>query len=338
MNYQNVELHNVCDIFPLRKGKEFGISRLPLDILEDINPGARGMCKMGSSCEIRGRLKKNGSARIVLRALDDNVVPPTVLVFRGEFLDKAVVLRIGKKTEILLDEHPSQVDLDEISKSEEHVFDSRLIRVVFPPIHHVNIVSIEGDWSMPKRKSKPSKMLLSYGSSITHGASAVFPMGTYTAQCARRLGMDMLDLGLGGAAQMDLAIAKHIASRKDWDVATLEMGINVRGWSKIKFEKAVLEFVGTIAKACPRKEIFCIDLFTNDGDYTIRHSEKVSSFRKIVKKIVKKIGSDRVHYVNGKKLLTDSRGLWTDLVHPNDFGMEEIGRKLSKYISEKISK
>jgi hypothetical protein len=336
MKFKKVELHNVWDVIEHGKRKELGISRLPLALHDEINRGARNMSQLGSACEIRGVLKRGGQARITLKAVDDNVVPATALVYRGEFLDRAVALDIGKDVEIVIEDGKHQKTMEKVSESEDHAFHARLIRVLFPPIHPVRIISIEGDLMHPTKKFLPEKRLLCYGSSITHGASAVFPSGTYSAQCARQLGMDLIDLGFGGAAQMDPPIAQHIADRKDWDVATLEMGINVRDWPPEKFQQVVRNFVGSIANAHPDKYIFCIDPFTNDRDLTGEKLEAMTTFRKIIAKVVRSQKSKKVIHVDGAKLLTDPRGLWTDLVHPNDHGMQEMGSKLANLIRKKV--
>lgn len=338
MKYQNVHLHNVWDLIPQEDGKEFSITRLPLEIHDKINQGAKNMSFLGSACEIRGVLKHGGEARFILKAMDDNVVPPTALVYRGEFLERAIALAIGENTEIVVKDTINQKTMENLATKNQHAFHPKMIRVLLPPIHPVRVVRIEGDLSLPKAKHLPEKTLLCYGSSITHGASAVSPSGTYAAQCARLMGMDLIDLGLGGAAQMDMPIAKHIAKRKDWNMATLEMGINVRNWPVDQFQTAVEAFVETIVASHPKKYVFCIDQFTNNWDLSKENLAKAKAFRKVVRKLVEKINSKYVFHIDGRKLLRDPRGLWTDLVHPHDHGMHEMGSRLASHIKKKALK
>lgn len=132
---------------------------------------------------------------------------------------------------------------------------------------------------------------------------------------------------------MDLAIAEHIAARTDWHFATFEMGINVRDWPRERFHEAAERFVRTVATAHPEKRIFCIDLFTNDADFMERPTRGVG-FREVVADIVRQLGSDRVVHVDGRSILRDPTGLRTDLVHPSDLGMQEMGARLAEIISE----
>lgn len=334
MRYKNVDLHNVCDLIEDDGGPGIGMLRLPRVILGEINQGARNMARMGASCEIRGMLPDGGQARVVLQAIDDNVTPPVVTVFHGCFCSQSVLL--GKEpTEIIIRTPPTIALMEKISRADKHPFDPRLVRVRLSAIHTSRIISIEGDLNYPPLEAKPKKTLLCYGSSITHGASAIPPEGIYAAQCARRLGCDLINLGFGGSAHMDPAIAAHIASRHDWDIASLEMGINVRSWPRDKFKQAVDTFVRTIATAHPEKFIFCIDLFTNDADFEV-NSTKAVGFREAVKEVAGQYNSNKVIHVDGRTILTDPTGLRTDLVHPADEGMQEMGANLAATISRHV--
>lgn len=334
MRYGNVELHNVADIIedPGRAG--FGISRLPLKILPGINKGAGNMAKMGTGCEIRGMLPEGGAAKVVLEVVDSNTTPPVVTVYHGCFCAQSIA--VGKAPlELVIKEPAAMAAMLRISSERKLPFDPRLVRVRLPSIHTARIISVEGDLSYPGPEAVPEKKILFYGSSITHGACAIAPEGTYAAQCARRLGCDFINLGFGGSAQMDAPIADHIAGRNDWDMAVFEMGINVRTWPLDKFYGAAENFLKTVAAAHPDKYIFCIDMFTNDADFEA-NSQKGVGFREAMKEIVGKYRSGKIVHVDGRGILTDPTGLRTDLVHPNDEGMQEMGRNLADAIARKL--
>lgn len=335
MRYENIELHNVCDITEKDGEAGFGILRLPQSIQGDINPGARGMSAMGTGCEIRGMLADGGQAKVVLQVVDSNAVPPVATVYHGCFRGQSVL--VGKEpTTITISEPPKLAQLAQISAERGLPFDPRLVRVRLPPIHTARILSIEGDLSYPAPGSTPSRTLLCYGSSITHGAHAIPPEGPYASQCARLLGYDLVNIGVGGSAQMDRPIADHIAARGDWDIATLEMGINVRSWPREQFYKAVETFVGTIASARPDTYIFCIDLFTNDADFP-GGPELAVGFRDDVEAITAQVGADRAIHVDGRDILTDPTGLRIDLVHPSDNGMHAMGRNLASVLQSHLA-
>lgn len=331
MRYGNIDLHNVSDIIEELGRPGFGLSRLPVKILPDINENARRMAKMSTGCEIRGMLSEGGDAKVVLEVIDDNTAPPVVTVYHGCFCAQSVAVGKGP-LELVIKEPAAMAAVTRISAERKLPFDPRLVRVRLPPIHTTRIISVEGDLSYPAPDAVPGNTILFYGSSITHGACAIAPEGTYAAQCARRLGCDIINLGFGGSAQMDAPIADHIAGRNDWDLAVFEMGINVRTWPLEKFYSVMEHFVKTIVAAHPGKYIFCIDMFTNDCDFE-ENPQKGVGFRDAVKELVGKYSSGKIKHVDGRRILTDPTGLRTDLVHPGDEGMQEMGRNLADVIT-----
>lgn len=335
MKYENVILHNVCDILPEDENPGLRISRLPAAILNDINPGAAERSSCGTGCEIRGIIPEGGEAKVTLQLMDKNTTPPVVTVYHGCFCRQAVALQ-NEPTELTVT-RPDRIQMmQQISREHQHAFDPDVIRVRLPSIHPVRVLSIEGDWELPRREQLPPQTLLCYGSSITHGACACAPEGTYAAHCARRLGADLINLGFGGSAHMDVAIAEHIASRTDWDIATFEMGINVRKWPLGEFHSAVERFVDIVATAQPEKHIFCIDLFTYFADFEV-DPEEGRGFRNAVQEIVSARNSRYIHHVDGRTILASPSGLRTDMVHPNDEGMQEMGQNLSQCILSTIA-
>ncbi len=65
-----------------------------------------------------------------------------------------------------------------------------------------------------------------HGSSISQGSNAVAPSATWPAVAARRLRLDLRNLGLGGSALVDQALARVIRDSPA-DVISLKLGINV---------------------------------------------------------------------------------------------------------------
>lgn len=63
------------------------------------------------------------------------------------------------------------------------------------------------------------------------------------------LSCDYINLGFAGSAHMERTMAEYIVSRKDWDFASIEMGVNMLGpeYSVELFEERVKEFVDIMA-------------------------------------------------------------------------------------------
>ena len=67
---------------------------------------------------------------------------------------------------------------------------------------------------------------LHHGSSISQGSNAASPTGTWPAVAARRAGVDLVSLGLGGSALLDPFVATTMRDTPA-DLVSLELGINL---------------------------------------------------------------------------------------------------------------
>ena len=336
MRYGNVELHNIVETPAAEDGRGVDLLRIPDAVRVGLNDGAKNNACLGAGAEIRFNLPKDATAKVVLETQDDNIFPPLAMVFQGEYRCQTVVVE-QRPTEIVVD--PAQIWswdlLGDLAEQRGQRFDGTLTRILLPHLHRVRLIEIDGPVSPPRDGQVPATRYLSYGSSITHGAHAVCPTGSYAMQTAKHLGADLVNLGFGGGAHMEETLARHIAERTDWDFATLEMGINVGGWPTEKFRAAVETFVGTIARANADKWIFCIDLFTYAGDL---NGQGDNGFRDAVAGVVGALNMPKVVHLDGRELLTDITGLRFELVHPSDDGMIEMGRNLAAAIRREMGR
>ena len=333
MIYKNSELYNVSEILESEKDEGKILTRIPNDLRISLNESAKLKALYPAGCEIRFNLE-DGYAEVILRIEEDT--PSIAEVFQGSFYISHHFI-YKKPTEITVSLPLNIRFLDKLSKEKNLPFDSYLTRIVLPYMPGVRIVDIRGNISPPKNFQTPEKKYLAYGSSITHGNSAIRPTGTYAMKVAQLLGVDLINLGFGGGAHCERQMADYIAEREDWDFATLELGINmVNGFEVGEFKERVEYFISRIAKAHPDKWIFCIDIFTYFDDF-ISSSKKQNKFREVVRSTVENLNMPKLMYIDGRKLLKSLSGLCGgDLVHPSPFGMEEIAENLSKIIKEKI--
>ena len=160
---------------------------------------------------------------------------------------------------------------------------------------------------MPPPRARPGagRRYLAYGSSITHGNNSLGATGTYAMRMARRLGVDLINLGFGGGAHCEPVLADYIAARDDWDFATLELGINMVTWlDTADFAERVRTFVRTIAEAHPDKWIFCIDMFPFHMDFD-PEAERNHAYRAVVRETVAELALPRLVHIDGRDLLRD---------------------------------
>lgn len=339
MLYQNAQLYNIRAMVPLPDGG-FRLSRIPEELRLKMNEGAQNTAFNTCGCEIRFNLR-SGSAKIILRRTGRNGVPVdpagVAEVRFGPFQgDWTICPRtIGPKPTTLTIQAPDNLEqLQCYAKETGQNYDPALVRVILPYEWPTELVDIVGDIEPPRPEQSPSRQLLAYGSSITHGGGAVRPTESYAMLTAAQLGLDLINMGFAGSAQMEPEMAHFIANQLVWDLAILEMGINVIGvWPVEKFRERVEEFVREIASTHSDRWVFCIDLFPCSYDLT--KTPLISQYRQVVRETVEALQLPKLVYLNGQSLLTIPNGLSCDLVHPSADGMQEIAARLVKIISSR---
>ncbi|MCD6220607.1 SGNH/GDSL hydrolase family protein [bacterium] len=334
MIFKDVELYNVYELIEV-DGEKNIISRIPDDLRIKLNEGAKLRAIMPAGCEIRFNLKSD-TVKLILQAKEEGAVG-VCEVYQGNFLkfhhfvsDKPTTIELKKE-----DLFVNSEKLKKLWKEKNLPFDPSLTRVILPHLLTLKIIDIEGEFTLPEKNQTPAVKYLSYGSSITHGSAALRSSGSYAMRTAQLLGVDLINLGFGGGAHLEKEIADYIAERNDWDFATFEMGINMIGSFGVpEFKKRVEYFIPKIAEKNPDKWIFCVDIFTFNGDFFETINGKEKSFREIVKSTVENLNMEKVVYVSGKEILKNVAGLAVDLVHPSPSGMEEMARNLSEIIKK----
>jgi hypothetical protein len=330
MIWKSAQLHNVYELFEAPDGDGFALTRIPNDLRLTLNDGAKRAALSGAGCELRFNLRGD-QAKLVLRSETRSAVP--LEVFQGNFHISSHIVD-ETPTEIPVGVPPNIDMLEKVTVEQGLPFDAHLTRMILPYRPPVRLIDFLGDTTPPLADQTPETTQLSYGSSITHGATAIRSTGTYASRTSQLLGFDLVNLGFGGGAHCESQLADYIAGRDDWDIATLEMGINmVRAdmFTVEVFEERVRYFVGKLAETHSDKRIFCMDLFTFAEDL-IGGTDKQEKFREVVKATVEDLDQPKLVYLNGRDMLQNVPGLTFDLVHPSPFGMEEIARNLSAEI------
>ncbi len=319
------ELHNVHELLDDPAGAGRICCRVPNDLRVTLNESAKNNALQASGCEIRFNLEGPGAA-ITLQSPEG---PTLAEVYQGDFFSALHIIDVTP-TRVVVARPEAETVMRQVAPANAR-FDTGLTRVVLPWRPSVRLISIEGETSLPRPDQTPDTRYLAYGSSITHGSTAVRPTGTYPARAAELLGTDLFNLGFGGGAHMEAGMADYIAGRTDWDFASLEMGINVvQSFEVDEFHRRVEYFVTTIADAHPDDWIFCIDIFPCLYDFM--GVEKCETFRSIVAERVQQLNRPKLVHVPGDAMLRSNNGLTVDLVHPAPAGFEEMARNLADIV------
>lgn len=92
-----------------------------------------------------------------------------------------------------------------------------------------------------------------HGSSISHGSNAASPTGIWPVIAARRAGLDLVNMGLGGSALLDPFMARAMRDAPA-DIVSVKLGINLVNADLMRlraFGPAVHGFLDTIREGHP---------------------------------------------------------------------------------------
>jgi lysophospholipase L1-like esterase len=178
---------------------------------------------------------------------------------------------------------------------------------------------------------------LAHGDSITHGAHALHPAFTYVNLVADGLGWDAINMGFGGSAWGDAAVAEYIAARDDWDILSIAIGTNTYGGQTepaVAFGQRYERFLEIIRQAHPAKPILCLTPFWRGQDAPAvanSHGNTPQDYRDAITQVVaRRMAADpRLALLDGLQALGDERGLTVDRLHPDAHGMARIAQHLA---------
>lgn len=319
MIFQNISFHNVEELKPCDGG--YLMYRIPDKIRSMLNEqaGTRVSC-FSTGVELRFRIKGD-SATLILRSEAEKEAQ-TVYIYYGTFQggwQNSSGAILTQDTPITI-EAPSNLDkMKKISQEQNLAFDPELVRVVLPYGTCI-FVGVEGDVEPPHPEDVPSNTYLAYGSSITHGSLALAAPYTYPFRIAQKMGCDYVNLGFAGTAHLEQEMATYIISRKDWNFASVEMGINMLGeaFSLELFEERVKLFLEILAT--DDRKIFVTSVFGFNGS----EQEKAKKYREVVCKYATRYSSKNLVFTDGLELLNNPAYISQDLTHPSLEGLEEI--------------
>jgi lysophospholipase L1-like esterase len=334
--YSSVSLHNVAEMVPADWADDGDrLCRVPATVGSGLNDSACERVRHPTGSEIRFvPSHEENTINVTLSAAERT----QVRIFWGSFQPWEPI-EIGPTPETLTFSVPAR--LRELTQTEgTGRFNPNICRILFERVPAVALHDVVGDCRPPAPDELPGQRYLAYGTSITEGAAASAPHLNYVTHLARNLGYDALNFGCSGSAYCESSMGDYIASREDWDIATLALSVNMAngGFSLAEFRERADTFVNTIADAHPRKPIMCVTMFPYFADVTEKgDAEHANDFRATLRSIVAESPHSNLSLVKGTDLLNIS-GLTADILHPGDAGMEAIGEGLARHIKKTVNR
>lgn len=338
MIYKNIEIHNIAELIYNDDGSVSWI-RVPTGVKKEMElPNADNVVYNSTGVELRFVIKGD-SATIRMSTHEDNPQPSAAFhIYRGGIQggwpDHSIHCHVtGEIQNFVIEKSPNMARLKEMADKIGCGWDSEVVRIIFDRGKY-KIHDIIGDVEPPLERQCPGKTLLSYGSSITHGSNAIDMSHSWVSLLAHNLNMDARNLGMAGSCAMEPAMAEYIASEGEkgkWDIATLELGINVLDWENEKIINRVENIIRQVAGRNDDKSIFVISPFYHCGD-DFDADDNAKKWRKMIEEIVNRLHYPNVTYINGIDCIGDMSYMSADEVHPNIYGVQRIADVLTERI------
>jgi hypothetical protein len=328
-----LEFHNVAEMHEVPGREGLRLQRVPEAVTRCLNETAQLKMLSPAAAEIRFR----SDAETVAITLSCPEGACNVIPFWGNFQGSGMT--IANETRTIVLRYPDRLLHLDPEQCKEMSFSPRVWRLLLrgAPVHYIG-VEAKG-LRPPEQGDVPAKRLLAYGTSITHGANATGIHLSYMSQTARRLGMDLINLGTGGSAFCEPELADYMGGRSDWDVAVLCLSVNMiaAGFPLEEFAFRTKYMIRTLACALPIRPVYCITLFPYYRDFSSafeddRFKASPEEYRETLRQVVRELSLPNVTLVEGSRLLQHIDGLSPDLLHPADNGMIQIAERLSRII------
>ena len=296
MIYKNIEIHNIGEIVDGEEKGSIKWLRVPQKVYESMETEqGKNMCVGATGVELRFVMESD-TVTLKMRTRGKNGI---FHVYRGSIqggwedheVDKIVTNEVA---DYVIKKSENLDILKQISEDFNQPFSPEVVRVVFDR-GGFEIVDIIGNVRPPKKEELPEKTLLTYGSSITHGSNSIDMSHSWASVLAYNLKMDCRNMGFAGSCFMEPEIIDYIASegkKGKWDVALLELGINVLNWDEEKIIQRLDNTLIQIAGRNPDKPIYVISPFYSFDDY--KKEGKAEKWRMLIEQGVKKLNYGKV--------------------------------------------
>lgn len=337
MIYKGLDLHGINDIVEIDSCDIF--SRYPQEINNKIG---HNIGYQFTSAEIR--FVPLGKVSITI-ASKFSFIQPKCMIYYGDFAspeefiihrERTFLIEPLKKFDIPVKEHTNRLD-------NESDFSLDVVRIV---LHGEGfyIKDISGEYRLPKPSEIPSKKILSYGTSITQGIGATSPDMSYPWILGRNLHMDSYNYALSGKCLCEDEVVTFIAQSNQYDIITIEASVNMisLGYHEDEYYKRLERMLQILRQYQKDSLIVCIDILPYWADYGFVNPQQESistsyKYKEKLRLIIEELKDSNIILIDAHNCIS-IRNLSSDLIHPTNHGMVELGYNISKEINKYYKK
>lgn len=320
------ELYNIDTLVHTDHGEQ--ISRFPEEVRQGMLPAGRDTAALSATgCEIRFvMLDGCDTVKLHVTCLEPFMVVQLCFgSFQGGWKYLYVRGLMTGENELTIERPQNIEELRKAAQERSHPFSPDVMRICFRSGAIANI-RLEGDIRPPLPEEVPSKRILFYGSSITHGSLSYLPCNDYASVICQRLGMDCINKGCAGSCRLEQSVASYIAERNDYEFCVFELGSNIPGEiSGDDFMHSVKNLLTGYMKAHPNRGAIVIDdLLILRPEHHQRHEQ--------VRQCLAEVNHPHFVYVDGYDLLPSPDLICADFVHPTVEGHQVLANALLQQI------
>lgn len=190
------------------------------------------------------------------------------------------------------------------------------------------------------RPAPPGPLWVCYGDSVAEGWVASSAAGSWPATVARRLGLDLVNMGYAGAARGEIASAEHVASLP---AALVSIAYGTNCWTRVPFSVGMIReglngFHRIVRRSLPTTPIVVVSpiLRPNAEREPNALGATLADLRGAMEEVVEgwMAAGDGARFVRGAPLVAE-RDL-PDGVHPNDAGHESMADAIGPVIETAV--
>lgn len=324
--WRGLLLHNVAEIQDTADG--LTLLRVPERVRRCLNSRAQPRAFESWGMELQ-YVADEGPLTLEISSIGES----RISVFHGDFQAPQTWVIGRERTSLTLSRH-ERMDLT-VGMTTEWTYPPSVTRIALQG-DPVRLHGTESAAHRPPHEDElPAGRLIAYGTSITCGVGASFPHLGYAKIVADVWRASLINLGTRGSAYCDLAMAKYMEARDDWDAALLEISVNMLNTcSPREFETKAEKFLDCLL--AKRKPLICISVLPHFRDLGSSPTS-ASHYRDALFRVVdKRKGDFPVTFVDGTNLMT-LIGLSADLLHPSDRGHAEIAANILRLVPKPSS-
>ena len=178
--------------------------------------------------------------------------------------------------------------------------------------------------------------IVCYGSSVLQGTGAAHPSKTYPAVVARRLNLDFVNLGFGGAGKAEAEVVA-LVNQLDACCYLFDLGKSYGAPTPDRYSR----MLDTIRASHSEVPIFCVTpIYSTKEEADPAYKKRSEDLRTIMRQAVtdrRQAGDHFVFVFEGLELFgAADKHLFADPLHPNDDGNELMAQRLAPIIEKAV--